>query len=275
MSPRRGFTLIELLVVIAIIAILAAILFPVFAQAREKARAISSVSNVKEVSLGILMYVQDYDEMWIPAEWHNADPQWWIGNNYWPNMAQPYMKNWGIVRCPSQIVNFGNIWTAGSGYDWYYNWMRWPDYGYNWNYLNQSFCDVWHPGGNPTSLAAVNRPANTVLLTDVKVVNNGGSAYLSHTVDSPAAIWAPDCCTWSNGGWGIGSYGDDLDWASHPSYTGQFAPRHTGGGNVSYCDGHAKFQTPGNLASGTNWRTGISSGAIVVYDWQLYQWSLH
>src|SRR5947208_15971108 len=62
MQRRNGFTLIELLVVIAIIAILAAILFPVFAQAREKARAISCVSNEKQVSLGVLMYVQDYDE---------------------------------------------------------------------------------------------------------------------------------------------------------------------------------------------------------------------
>ena len=64
-TPKRsslGFTLIELLVVIAIIAILAAILFPVFAQAREKARAISCLSNVKQTSLGATMYVQDYDE---------------------------------------------------------------------------------------------------------------------------------------------------------------------------------------------------------------------
>ncbi len=61
-SPRFGFTLIELLVVIAIIAILAAILFPVFAQAREKARMVACLSNSKQMGLGVAMYAQDYDE---------------------------------------------------------------------------------------------------------------------------------------------------------------------------------------------------------------------
>ncbi len=59
---QKGFTLIELLVVIAIIAILAAILFPVFAQAREKARQTSCLSNAKQMGTTTYMYVQDYDE---------------------------------------------------------------------------------------------------------------------------------------------------------------------------------------------------------------------
>ena len=64
MQNKRGFTLIELLVVIAIIAILAAILFPVFAQAREKARQASCQSNLKQIGIAFKMYVQDYDEKW-------------------------------------------------------------------------------------------------------------------------------------------------------------------------------------------------------------------
>jgi prepilin-type N-terminal cleavage/methylation domain-containing protein/prepilin-type processing-associated H-X9-DG protein len=102
----RGFTLIELLVVIAIIAILAAILFPVFAQAREKARASSCLSNLKQVGTAWIMYAQDYDETYPnanPATWGDCAAQknrsgWggWVGN-----LLIPYSKNEGIFRCPS------------------------------------------------------------------------------------------------------------------------------------------------------------------------------
>ncbi|MFO8079163.1 MAG: prepilin-type N-terminal cleavage/methylation domain-containing protein [Armatimonadota bacterium] len=85
MKQRAGFTLIELLVVIAIIAILAAILFPVFARAREKARQSSCLSNVKQLNLGVMMYVQDYDET-FPQGYVNSRPsveRWtWSGARY-------------------------------------------------------------------------------------------------------------------------------------------------------------------------------------------------
>src|ERR1700751_5673294 len=91
---RRGFTLIELLVVIAIIAILAAILFPVFAQAREKARGISCLSNLKQTGLAFAMYVQDYDET-TPLQVSPApSPNDGTGNSYWYILLQPYVKNW-------------------------------------------------------------------------------------------------------------------------------------------------------------------------------------
>ena len=119
---RRGFTLIELLVVIAIIAILAAILFPVFAKAREKARQTACLSNVKQLMLGIKMYVQDYDEV-NPYMRINLDG--WSGGmtggvarypgcvtGYfvpWFQAVMPYVKNTQLWNCPSQ--------DAPSGYD--------------------------------------------------------------------------------------------------------------------------------------------------------------
>jgi prepilin-type N-terminal cleavage/methylation domain-containing protein len=110
--PRRGFTLIELLVVIAIISILAAILFPVFAQAREKARQTACSSNLKQIGTAFMMYSQDYDEClpdrrdlklslpggWKPwTSWPTSDPR--AG---WAALTlEPYTKNTAIWTCPS------------------------------------------------------------------------------------------------------------------------------------------------------------------------------
>ena len=94
----RGFTLIELLVVIAIIAILAAILFPVFAQAREKARATSCLSNEKNMGLAILMYAQDFDEVNVPERLWLPDPGKKIS---FRALLQPYVKDKKVFVCPS------------------------------------------------------------------------------------------------------------------------------------------------------------------------------
>jgi prepilin-type N-terminal cleavage/methylation domain-containing protein len=124
-STRRAFTLIELLVVIAIIAILAAILFPVFAQAREKARQTSCLSNDKQVGLGFMMYIQDYDELYPLAFGYSASNGWYWNFNHavpqnwrplpasdprlgaypvhWANSTQPYIKNTQLLACPSGV----------------------------------------------------------------------------------------------------------------------------------------------------------------------------
>ncbi len=96
---RTGFTLIELLVVIAIIAILAAILFPVFAQARDKARSTQCLSNLKQIGLAMLQYTQDYDERFPPSRFANATDG--NRNTPWSVTVFPYVKNVGVFRCPS------------------------------------------------------------------------------------------------------------------------------------------------------------------------------
>jgi len=103
---KQAFTLIKLLVVIAIIAILAAILFPVFAQVREKARQASCMSNARQIGLSAQSYSQDYDEIWV--NYSVLDPTSYSpggGEGYglddWQNVLQPYIKNRAVFVCPS------------------------------------------------------------------------------------------------------------------------------------------------------------------------------
>ena len=112
---QRGFTLIELLVVIAIIAILAAILFPVFAQAREKARQSACLSNQKQIGVALSLYIQDYDEMTPSAQTYG---RWWTldAPKAWPppfarDQLMPYVKNEELWYCPS-INRDAPLWGA-------------------------------------------------------------------------------------------------------------------------------------------------------------------
>ena len=101
-QKRSGFTLIELLVVIVIIAILVAILFPVFQKVRENARRATCQSSEKQLGLGLLQYVQDYDEKMMPREVALAGTGTGIA---WSQLMQPYIKSQNVFQCPSNPRN--------------------------------------------------------------------------------------------------------------------------------------------------------------------------
>ena len=145
----RGFTLIELLVVIAIIAILAAILFPVFAQAREAARKSSCLSNVKQISIGIQAYTQDYDETYPWTSWGGSN----AATNSIGLVIQPYVKNAGILRCPSVSLSTGAV-----------NTVDYQNISYGFNVANLS----------GKSLATVQRPADFAAVWG----GRGGNAFI-------------------------------------------------------------------------------------------------
>lgn len=159
MRRSKGFTLIELLVVIAIIAILAAILFPVFAQARDKGRQATCNSNIRQITMAFMMYINDYDETFMI--WNSAIS---VPGTYWPywNYAvDPYIKGQmnalerkGIWICPS-ATKLSNVNMT---------------YGYNHVKLGR-LSVTGDPAylastGNAATLASLQEPANTVVVTD-------------------------------------------------------------------------------------------------------------
>jgi prepilin-type N-terminal cleavage/methylation domain-containing protein/prepilin-type processing-associated H-X9-DG protein len=231
-----GFTLIELLVVIAIIAILAAILFPVFAQAREKARQTACLSNSKQIGLALMMYAQDYDETFpfcsfqtIPAVSINH-----IGNAKWNDVIQPYVKNDQIFNCPSdsnkKFVSLstdpnrgagctGGGCTASQGGSFMLN-------------------AAYNAGPQGRAMAVIARPADTVFAVESPQASNQ-QLYWNANMQPNAVPPAPIT--------GNGQIGMDNN--ASPPYFGYrdssgrtyFAlGRHNKMANVVWCDGHAK-----------------------------------
>ena len=114
----KGFTLIELLVVIAIIAILATILFPVFARARENARATTCRSNLRQLGLAMTQYTEDYDGAYPTVH----SPGQIVGDPV--TEIQPYVKDRSFLYCPSRddldgsgkpLMGYGYNWGSGTG----------------------------------------------------------------------------------------------------------------------------------------------------------------
>ena len=235
---RSGFTLIELLVVIAIIAILAAILFPVFAQAREKARQSVCLSNTRQMGMALTMYAQDYE-----AYPMMSSPSSQVPRTRWADHIYPYVKNEQVFACPSALLPlFRNAWAH-----------RHPDtsvkyggYGYNYQYLGNSRTQSGNstlPFGAGDSLVAA--PAQTVAITDTAgVVNNAGSVTAGvYTVDPPLSSWRG---SGKGSGQGDGFYGAGSECGSGASGMGRWgcrstpAERHSGMVSVIFSDGHSK-----------------------------------
>ena len=266
-NVQSGFTLIELLVVIAIIAILAAILFPVFAQAREKARAISCLSNTKQIALSVVQYEQDYDEK-TP---NGINP--YGGGQGWAGQIYTYVKSTGVFRCPDDS-------TPSSGA----NGVAFHSSSYAYNSQVSIACagpaNGYSGNCSPDSvtLSSYNAPASTVLLAEV---------YLNEGYDITGGNFGPATATqtWgddyqpynggSAGGYGLGGAYDPsgansnngtaggnagtMKWATGSlvnSRTGvaqndfTSTPRHTGGANYVMADGHAKFFRPSQVSGG-------------------------
>ncbi|HEX8462992.1 MAG TPA: DUF1559 domain-containing protein [Abditibacterium sp.] len=167
LKRRAAFTLIELLVVIAIIAILASILFPVFGRARENARRTSCMSNLRQIGLGAMMYMQDYDDtMFLFSYAIPGGTQLWynhaIGTTYSPERAllQPYMKSAQIQDCPSASSVPGAGFVAGTAY------------GVNSAYLMPTDFSVSPSQPIPAKLSAIAAPAETILMGDTAFLGN-------------------------------------------------------------------------------------------------------
>lgn len=167
---KSAFTLIELLVVIAVISLLSAMLFPVLAQAREKARQISCLSNLQQIGVATLLYAQDYDDTLPP--WQINSRLYWVGGRDKASGALdktrglifPYIRSGAIQNCPSYV---GGHHLGGAGY------------GYN-LLLNRA------------PLSRVENPTDTLLFADAGVPNFPRRGEVGETiVISPPALWIP------------------------------------------------------------------------------------
>ena len=221
---KKGFTLIELLVVIAIIAILAAILFPVFAQAREKARQTSCLSNLKQIGTGLQLYVDDYDETYPAA--YNIRPYGYLdyaafGDDVHALDAPtyklyPYIKNGSIFVCPSakqKDLLLRSYYTLN---------------GVNINGSSYNFNGVLYSDGR--TLSQIGQPSSLMFAWEANHTRNWDD-YTQY----PCTIFIFPAPLGNNQFWGVGML---------PKWQGNEV--HNGGQNIVYADGHAKFGKTGS-----------------------------
>jgi len=275
-SKSHGFTLIELLVVIAIIAILAAILFPVFAQVREKARAISCLSNEKQIGLAIMQYVQDYDETYVPSQRNaNAGEIAAIKNSAvtthivsWQYLVNPYVKNGN-----NQVTDIGDYELAGG----VWACPSFPatiarEYGIS-GYIAGDVSDFgaaeWGQAGGyaPAALASLPLPSEEILIVEHGYMGGatGTGSDVKDWQDTKFNTW----------GWGAGSTSgvvraniDNDSQANAYPWAGTMPRfRHQGNCNMIFADGHAKAIKMGYILGYENWCKHIAVPNPSIPNW--------
>jgi prepilin-type N-terminal cleavage/methylation domain-containing protein/prepilin-type processing-associated H-X9-DG protein len=233
-KAAKGFTLIELLVVIAIIAILAAILFPVFAKVREKARQTSCLSNEKQISLALLQYSQDYDEVMVAA-WRGSPFDSNNTNDYkWMDSIIPYVKSDAVFSCPDDSglnASTGKYVEAKNliGNDQ----RHYGSYAINSAYWGEGDGSVHGVANGEVKLSALNAPASTVWVSD------GSGSYQIDWPDKGSVVMGK-VANFPAIGWN-GNMGNLVE--------GSVTCKHGGPdiANVLFCDGHAKSRRVGDL----------------------------
>jgi prepilin-type N-terminal cleavage/methylation domain-containing protein/prepilin-type processing-associated H-X9-DG protein len=273
--PQQAFTLIELLVVIAIIAILASILFPVFAQAREKARGVSCLSNQKQLALGLVQYLQDYDETYPRVQYYDvAGSGRQIGI---AEMLYPYTKqgvkngDWvaartGTYSCPSSPAQFQpNL------------------YGFHLDVFSDGETP-WNPTPNPVvGMAQIETPSEKIAIME-KGINDGNNGWLNFAT----AEWDWVAYVMNNGQvddkldgmkLALDTPGKaDCDFVANASQNSSFNNwaacsmmprfRHNKTTNVVFLDGHAKAMPRG----GIKWYKNIYIPAGAALNWTREGW---